>query len=401
MLCVFFLFPNSGLAAGVVIKAEGVFTRLKGALIGEDVQLGFARLDDELYLGGDEPDILAIMDVHTRMTIARGVAHGAIIEAGQVLFIVPGLESNDKKFRAMVRTCIDMANAIDGDGASDKERLARSAREDPDPAFRARSFVALADTWPNHNETRETALALLHGDNVPEMRLAGARHLVLRANARGSGSTLWVSQAKVRASNELAEDSSHAIEALIALCDDSLSIADTHRAEAVRVLGQHKGAVPELEARIRTWVIPGEVPSDELVSACLDVAQRKGIALPYDEVGKYTAGGIGVQIALAGALEFVDDDRVESALLGLLIDSDDAVAIAAANTLGRIGGTTAVHPLMQRSEGLLKSSDLKDAARSAIALIQGRVEGASQGGLSVAEHVEGGELSRVDEDPSD
>ena len=49
--------------------------------------------------------------------------------------------------------------------------------------------------------------------------------------------------------------------------------------------------------------------------------------------------------ALARALEFSDDDRVEGELLALLEDSDDSVAAVVAQALGTVSGVSVVPAL--------------------------------------------------------
>ena len=85
------------------------------------------------------------------------------------------------------------------------------------------------------------------------------------------------------------------------------------------------------------------------------------------------------------------------ALISLVGDSDDAVAVGAARALTEVGTLAAVHPLMQRSDGILRGGDIKKAARDAIATIQLRHGGSDRGGLTLADEEAGGGLAVVED----
>ena len=83
----------------------------------------------------------------------------------------------------------------------------------------------------------------------------------------------------------------------------------------------------------------------------------------------------------------------EPALLGALALGHDAVRVAAASALGRVGSAAAVLPLKEAAER--GGGALPNAARNAVAEIQSRLTG-SPGELSLAQG-EGGGLSLADD----
>ena len=90
--------------------------------------------------------------------------------------------------------------------------------------------------------------------------------------------------------------------------------------------------------------------------------------------------------------------EAEAVLIDLLAHPDDGVAGAAAAALESVGTLAAVHPLMTRSEGIMRAGVLKTNAREAIVAIQGRHSGAGPGGLALAEQATGGELGLADDE---
>ena len=102
-------------------------------------------------------------------------------------------------------------------------------------------------------------------------------------------------------------------------------------------------------------------------------------------------------VSAARALEFVADARAVVALLKLLESRDEAVATAAASSLGRSADINAVQPLLNRLEGFLVGADLRTAVRTAVTELQSSANQLSQGGLTVVDEDRTGGLSQVDE----
>ncbi len=90
-------------------------------------------------------------------------------------------------------------------------------------------------------------------------------------------------------------------------------------------------------------------------------------------------------LAVAKALLALEDPQSEPALIGLLSHDAAEVRKAAAQALGKFGTVAAVEPLLPLTEGVLASAELKEAARTAVRQIQGRLGPADAGRLSVAE----------------
>jgi hypothetical protein len=97
-------------------------------------------------------------------------------------------------------------------------------------------------------------------------------------------------------------------------------------------------------------------------------------------------------VAIAELLEEVGDATAEPALLKLLDRDSESVRIVAARALGHVGTVSAVEALRAHSGGILLS-DLKRAAREAIAQIQARLGVVEPGRLSLVEAKRGTERS--------
>jgi hypothetical protein len=148
-------------------------------------------------------------------------------------------------------------------------------------------------------------------------------------------------------------------------------------AELGRCLRQCEGAVLSAVAERASWTRDGR-----MVSLLVERAPA-------------VSGTAAVGFCRAFAL--LADTRAEPQLLRWLDDADEQVQAEAAGALAHAGTTRAVPALLERTDGFMRSNQLKSAARHAVQMIQSRVLDADVGDVSLAEPADGaGELSIVD-----
>jgi HEAT repeat protein len=102
----------------------------------------------------------------------------------------------------------------------------------------------------------------------------------------------------------------------------------------------------------------------------------------------------GLAVEAARALGCIGDASAERPLVAALGSASNLIAMAAAEALGRMGSVHAVRPL-RGVELRAAATGVRSVARQAVAEIQARLRGASQGQLSLADGEEG-RLSIVD-----
>jgi hypothetical protein len=301
------------------------------------VVTGDSRFDAEVSVEGDEGEVLGCLDAPTRDRLRRVVGLGAGMRDGQLLLETPG----DMRGRGQLRGCLeDLARVGAAFAAAperNSERLGRNARMDPVSAVRLRNLAALAWRDPNGAEAREAHRAAL-GDVDPGVRLAAASFL--------------------------GDDGLSALAGLV----EQEEIAASLRVEAlVRLLGRlpPRDAVERLERTARLLERVDEAAARRLVEA---------VARPEEET------------------------RAEPALLEVVVRGARPLRVAAADLLGRVGGTQAVRPLLAYADTESTEPELQGAARRALARIRARLGAAEAGHVSLAvQGVAAGRLSAADQ----
>ena len=234
----------------------------------------------------------------------------------------------------------------------------------------------------------------------------------------------WIADLAARLSPDEAELPGRLGE--IAANDPLLSI----RLDALRTLLRHW---PDDEETLRVCDRLAHGTADDAV-----VAEAASVVGATDRLRAIASGGPSEEargIALRGLVGRVDDGEVsrlavdaldggarldairvlqrlgrpqdEPHLFPLLDDDSVEVQTAVIEALSALGTLAAVEPLLPLTKGLLRSSDLKDAARSAVAALQERhgrgvagdvalVDEAGAGGVAIASEHEVGAVSEVD-----
>ena len=361
---------------GFALRREGLGTALEKAVGKREIETGDPRFDEELYVQGQAPRALAVLDAETRREVRR-LFRGEIwngrpsdvtarlagdllkVEVRQRLF-----EPHWRELPGMLSRVLALALrlAAPRDVAA---RLAANLRGDPEPRVRLECLLTLVREFPPHVATREALLSAREDPN-PEVRLRAGIALGLR---EGRACLL-----------DLAA---------------SLAVEDSCAARAVSALGEH------LE-RARVEEILGRALRRRRLAtatACLDTLGRWGGEPGVPCLAKVLAVETGdVGAAAAHALGATGAAAAEEPLVRALASEAVDVRIAVARALGRVGSVAAVPQLRDAAERA-RHRELDRAARQAVAEIQSRLEGAVPGQLSLAQAEGGaGQLSLADED---
>ncbi len=256
-----------------------------------------------------------------------------------------------------IRQVIDLASRLQLDPDDIPRRLAENSLRDPVPAVRVRNFDALLERFPDAEVTAQTASSLLAVE-IPALRLRAARFL----------------------------KTPEAIVALQSLLDEPEAGDEIHVSalKTLAVLLPPHDLAPLLERVLAA----DDVVRSLRLAAVQEIAGR-GLkdAVPC-LVAEMPGADHEIMITIAAALGALGDASVEPALLSQLVTEVEPTQIAIVRALGAVGTSAAVEPLLPLAKGYFRSPELKKAVREAIASIQGRLHGAEQGQLSLAEHTD-------------
>ena len=234
-------------------------------------------------------------------------------------------------------------------------RLGDSLKTEPEAGVRVQLLATLEREFPGHPATRAALLAARE-DPDAEVRLRAG--IALGSEGR---------------------------DVLLAIAG-GVGAPDETTQRAVAALGRHL-TTPEAEAILRKAL---RARREGTARACLGaLGQRRGAPVVPTLAKVLAVEKPELAAAAADALGATGDTAAERALLPALGSPHAAVRLAAAQALGRVGTIAAVGPLRETESG---DSNLRRAARHAIAEIQARLAGAEPGQLSLAAG-ESGQLS--------
>jgi hypothetical protein len=332
-------------AGGLSLRREGLSTAFEKRFIGErEIEIGDPSFDAEYYVQGQAPLALGLLDPETRRRLAVlmrgrvGVAGRESIEVdpslGDGILEVRVKESGFSGNRERVPEIL--AEVLEVARLLVKPpdvaaRIAANLRAEPEAGARLRGVQMLSREFPHHAATREALLAARE-DASAEVRL--------------------------RAASFLGEEGRQTLVDLV----EGTGTDDSCAARAIAALGDRL-PVERAEAALRRAL--GEAGRPQTAQACLEA------------------------LALLGRAE------AETPIREALRSEDDAVALAAARAIGKVGTVAAVAALREAAE---RSGEMRRAARQAIAEIQARLTGAAPGQLSLAGG-EAGALSLADGEP--
>jgi hypothetical protein len=346
-----------GLMTDLRIGRPGFASRLLEAVGTRDLEVGDPQFDADLAVHASSSGCaaLALLDAETRGRLRE------VFGAGYPVTVAFGTLSADlvkhvgqpqhftlETMQALVALGHRLEPPSDAEG-----RLARIAAGDPVSAVRAEALRTLTEVASLHPRTGE-ALRAGTRDPDPAIRLQAAK--ALGAAGEPALQALAVDEG---VDDVLAAEAIAALGGRFALQDARLLLARSVDA------GRARRALAALSV-----VVQGGAPEVPGIAKALSLA-RGPIALAASE-----------------ALAAIGGPSVEPPLVEALVASEPVVAAAAAHALARCGGVGAV-PALKEAEG--RGGDVERAARTALAVIQSRLTGASPGQVSLA----GGDAGQV------
>ncbi|HYH44513.1 MAG TPA: HEAT repeat domain-containing protein [Thermoanaerobaculia bacterium] len=324
---------------GLTLRRDGLLGRTR-----RQIEVGIPVFDDEVFVQGDLPLALAVLDAKTRRLVAalmqgslaiagqeEPVAVEATVADGVLTVYLPEQAPDGERLAGVLAAALGIARRLMAP-PDIPQRIAENLRREPKEAVELQCLQLLDRDFPDHPATREALLAALQ-DRGDEVRLWAARRLGEEGR-----------------------------ETLLALATNP-GTPDACAAQAVAALGPRLPAAPA-EAALRralTW------KRHETARACLEALGR----LRHAEAE-------GLMIEALGSDGF-------------------RVAVTACRALGRAGTAAAVAPLREAAEPAPRS-ELGQAAHKAIDEIQTRLIGAAQGQLTLADG-EAGALSLAEGEP--
>ncbi len=318
-----------GLAKFVVVKREGLGTRIDKALSGGDLQTGHQAFDEAVYVRGDRALLLALLDHETRggflstfsMLVRGGASATMELERGELRVVFPsGSEEPDA-----VRTILELAQRL-REPPDPVARLVANLEREPLPSARRAILDALDQSESGRPQARSAMERTARLDDDAGLRLRAALWLgrdgwpVLQELAEDSTAPDAVSE---RAIKELGGQV--ALDLARRIVERSLPSGRTLTARAaVNVLGGGGAA----EVGFLTAVME---------RAALQAARESLIAAAWDELAAAAARALG-RTGAASA---------EEPLLRALTKGRAELQVAAADALGQVGSAASIEPLRE------------------------------------------------------
>jgi HEAT repeat protein len=332
----------------LALRRECIDTDLK-RLVATEIELGDAEFDREFYLEGPSALLRAVFDAETRKLVLQ-LPH-VEIAAGQLRM---------KGDSEVLERIADRLARLDDLPAS----LADNARRDQNPQVRLQNLSTLIREYPKHPAAR-SALRVASEDESDEIRLRAG----IALGEEGEATLLDLALGGKLATGWTA--------------DDAIS------ARAVVAL-EERLSPKRLQEILETALLRRRT---QTARACIDLLRRSGGAEAVGELVKIMLTGRGeIAAAAVQALGATGSDSAERPLLDALERGLPELRVPVAEALGRMGSARSVLPLKEAEDRFPADSNLRRAARQAIAEIQSRLSGASPGQLSLAEG-QGGRLS--------
>ena len=382
-----------GLAGDLTVRPEGARDLLRTVRGAREIEIGHDTFDGAAWVQGRPAVVRAVLDSDTRRAL-RALFEGRLerprlspfwatgrVDEGVLRVEVPevappttggentgpgtawavggdyvgGLNRLHEVLPAVLALARRLAAPEDV-----PRRLAENLKSEPVAGVRLQVLTTLTREFPDHPATRDALLAARE-DPDAEVRLRAGIALgpegrdVLLAIANGEGAP------------------------------------DQTTEQAVAALGSHLTAA-EAQVILRNAL---RTRREATARACLGVlGQRRGAGVVATLAKVLAVEKPELAAAAAEALRATGDASAEHPLLAALGSPHPPVRVAAARALGRVGTTAAVEPLREAEAG---DSEMRRAARQAIAEIQSRAKGAAPGQLSLAGG-ESGQLSLVSEE---
>lgn len=330
---------------------------LRDRLMGEDdLALGDAALDSVAVIQGDEGSLRARLDADTRRRLVSALADGLSIVEGEVQWLHKDRILDGPLLRRRTQEVVALAQALSLP-EDERTRLLNIVRTDPEVSVRRGALGALLDGGLlTHAQQAELLLSLEPTERILMAPLVGVRAWPLM--------------------EALVVEPKH----LTAVRRDALLV--------LRGFDRHR-AIPVARTAFATSN-PGP-----LTTAALELLADTAQCPPLAELAESIELRLpALRIAVARCLQH-SAEPAEPQLLELLEDSDDFVAVAAAESLAVHGTPAAVVPLRARC----KSRELRRVAERSIEQIQQGLGRHLKGGLAIATDGAAGSLGLAEEDP--
>ena len=326
------------------------------------LQLGDRRFDREVYLEGSNVAIAAMLTSAVRKDLRDLMKQAAVVvDRGRLEIDHAGFPSS-KRLTELVAAARELFVELFRPDERTAERLLDNAHNDTVEAVRETNLRLLLEVFP-HTEP---------GQRAVQMGLAHptARIRMLAAAAKPDG----------------------AIETLGAMLRDE-RIEHKERADALPLSNELGEAFhPELKLALTSVEPPLQARIIDHIAGLgareLLPELRQLVPDARSETGP----------ALCRAFVALEDHQAEPQLLQMLDRGDLETQIHAARALAQLGTVRAVQPLMEIASGLMRPTQLKSAARHAVATIQEHLGDADVGDVSLATPAETqGELSLAEQ----
>mgnify|MGYP003956316195 CR=1 FL=1 len=335
------------------VGKEGFTSGFRKMVNGEDIQLGIPQVDARWLLQGQERALLARLGSAAVPVIDDFLERGGRVGDEGVFVSKMGYVTDNAELVQLVDSALETSRILDPEHPDDDGHLLINVGAGPTAHNRRRCFEVIAGA-----EVRAQAANVLLEDADAANRMMGAIAV-------------------------------ERVDVLLRLIAGEFSLDFASRLEAVSALSRF-----DMDAA-RSALAELATHNDAGFEAVLDMAAEIELVLPLADLANMAEyGDLAVRRSLSAALA-IHGPAAEAVLISLVGDSDDAVAVGAARALTKVGTLAAVHPLMQRSDGILRGGDIKKAARDAIATIQLRHGGSERGGLTLADEEAGGGLAVV------
>jgi hypothetical protein len=338
----------------------------KGLLTPEgqsSLDVGDAIFHSLTVVNGDRAASLAVLDHTTRTSILHAIREGSSfsIKNGFLSFLDRRILREPEDICDRIRQLTQIAASFALAKSAFPERLAINVRHDPSDDVRQANLSMLLQTFPDSPPAQDVARHLLAKKVDPSTRLMVKALLKQLGDDEGC---------ELLASSDIDEP----------IRMVGIARLDFNKADDLAVLRTLRNTpTPAVQA----WAvrITGSVDRSEWV-AWLSEQNRGDMADAMVD-------------AAVGILEGIDNHHpvAEEAMVLLIPDSPTPFVVAVVNALAGYGTTAVVEDLLPLSEGALRASAIKDAARAAISRIQARGPAASKGGLTLADTGAAGQLS--------
>jgi hypothetical protein len=365
--------------SGMTLRPEERYARSKERE--REIELGDEAFDAAVEIHGAPDRVRALLDVETRVAVRRmllGLVDGPTgqpvptaaaiaLLAGELVAQFPDQPTPPApwQLKQALQALLDLSERFQRP-SNVAERLARTLEVEPHWRVRLRGLELLATSYPKDPATRAAARHAL-ADALPEIRL----------------------------------------EAAIALGDDGVpalleiarleGVEDATAARAIDALGDRFPAESRESALHQALRLRRLHTAD----ACIQALGRGGGAAAVRRLAKVLAvetGPLAVAAAKALGTAGAGSQEAESALLSALAKDLPDLVVPAVEALGHVGSARAVLPIQEAAARYGSHTEVRRAARQAVAEIQARLPGATPGQLSIAE-AEAGALSLADDDP--